>query len=433
MNDVLITALLIGSLFLILGSGVWIGLTLSGVAWIGMQLFSARPAGDAMAVTIWGSSSSWTLTALPLFIWMGEILFRTRLSQDMFRGLAPWMQNLPGRLLHVNVVGCAIFAAVSGSSAATCATIGKMSLPELRKRGYPEIMSVGSLAGAGTLGLLTPPSIIMIVYGVTADVSIADLFIAGVIPGILLALIFSGYIAFWSLRHPELIPPADAPMSFAQKVSESRNLIPVILLITAVLGSIYTGVATATEAAGLGVVGALVLSTVQGSMSWNTFKESLMGGTRLYCMIAMILAGAAFLTLSMGYIGLPRHLAEWIATLGLSKFQLIMALTVFYVILGCFLDGISMVVLTMGVIMPTIQKAGIDPLWFGIFIVIVVEMAQVTPPVGFNLFVMQGMTKHQIGYIAKAAFPFFLLMVAMVLLLYAFPQIITFLPAQMKA
>jgi C4-dicarboxylate transporter, DctM subunit len=433
MNDILITSLLIGALFLILGSGVWIGLSLSGVAWIGMQLFSARPAGDAMAVTIWGSSSSWTLTALPLFIWMGEILFRTRLSQDMFRGLAPWMQNLPGRLLHVNVVGCAIFAAVSGSSAATCATIGKMSLPELRKRGYPEIMSVGSLAGAGTLGLLIPPSIIMIVYGVTADVSIADLFIAGVIPGILLALIFSGYIAIWSLRHPELIPPADAPMSFAQKISESRNLIPVILLITAVLGSIYTGIATATEAAGLGVVGALVLSTVQGSMSWSTFKESLMGGTRLYCMIAMILAGAAFLTLSMGYIGLPRHLAEWIATLGLSKFQLIMALTVFYVILGCFLDGISMVVLTMGVIMPTIQKAGIDPLWFGIFIVIVVEMAQVTPPVGFNLFVMQGMTKHQIGYIAKAAFPFFMLMVVMVLLLYAFPQIITFLPAQMKA
>ena len=432
MNDVVITALLIGALFLILGSGVWIGLSLSGVAWIGMQLFSARPAGDAMAVTIWGSSSSWTLTALPLFIWMGEILFRTRLSQDMFRGLAPWMQNLPGRLLHVNVVGCAIFAAVSGSSAATCATIGKMSLPELRKRGYPEIMSVGSLAGAGTLGLLIPPSIIMIVYGVTADVSIADLFIAGVIPGILLALLFSSYIAFWSLRHPELIPAADAPMTFAQKISESRNLIPVILLITAVLGSIYAGIATATEAAGLGVVGALVLSTVQGSMNWSTFKESLMGGTRLYCMIAMILAGAAFLTLSMGYIGLPRHLAEWIATLGLSKFQLVMALTVFYVILGCFLDGISMVVLTMGVIMPTIQKAGIDPLWFGIFIVIVVEMAQVTPPVGFNLFVMQGMTKHQIGYIAKAAFPFFLLMVVMVLLLYAFPQIITFLPAQMK-
>jgi tripartite ATP-independent transporter DctM subunit len=432
MSDFAITALLIASLFLILGSGVWIGLTLSGVAWIGMQLFSSRPAGDAMAVTIWGSSSSWTLTALPLFIWMGEILFRTRLSQDMFKGLAPWMQALPGRLLHVNVVGCAIFAAVSGSSAATCATIGKMSLPELNKRGYPDIMSVGSLAGAGTLGLLIPPSIIMIVYGVTADVSISQLFIGGVIPGILLAGIFSLYIAFWSLTHKDLIPPADAKMTLGQKLHESRHLIPVVLLIAAVLGSIYSGIATATEAAGLGVVGSLILSVLQGSMSWATFKESLMGGTRLYCMIALILAGAAFLTLSMGYIGLPRHLAEWIGGLGLSKFQLIMALTAFYVVLGCFLDGISMVVLTMGVIMPTVQKAGIDPLWFGIFIVIVVEMAQVTPPVGFNLFVLQGMTNRSIVYIARAAFPFFLLMVAMVVLLYVFPQIVTFLPLQMR-
>ena len=432
MSDFAITALLIGSLFLILGSGVWIGLTLSGVAWIGMQLFSSRPAGDAMAVTIWGSASSWTLTALPLFIWMGEILFRTRLSQDMFKGLAPWMQALPGRLLHVNVVGCAIFAAVSGSSAATCATIGKMSLPELTRRGYPEIMSIGSLAGAGTLGLLIPPSIIMIVYGVTADVSISQLFIGGVIPGILLALIFSLYIAGWSLMYADKIPAPDAPMRFKEKLYESRNLIPVVLLIAAVLGSIYSGIATATEAAGLGVVGSLVLSALQGSLSWSTFKESLLGGTRLYCMIALILAGAAFLTLSMGYIGLPRHLAEWIASLGLSQFELIMALTAFYVVLGCFLDGISMVVLTMGVIMPTVHKAGIDPLWFGIFIVIVVEMAQVTPPVGFNLFVMQGMTRRSIVYIARAAFPFFLLMVGMVVLLYVFPQIVTFLPMHMK-
>jgi len=433
MSDLSVTLLLIGALFLILASGVWIGLTLSGVAWIGMQLFSSRPAGDAMAVTIWGSSASWTLTALPLFIWMGEILFRTRLSQDMFKGLAPWMQALPGRLLHTNVVGCAIFAAVSGSSAATCATIGKMSLPELSKRGYPDIMAVGSLAGAGTLGLLIPPSIIMIVYGVTADVSISQLFIAGVIPGILLAGIFSLYIALWSIANPGKIPPADARMTFWQKVRESRHLIPVVVLIAAVLGSIYAGLATATEAAGLGVLGSLVISAVQGSMNWETFKASLMGGTRLYCMIALILAGAAFLTLSMGYIGLPRHLAEWIATLGLSKFQLILALTAFYAVLGCFLDGISMVVLTMGVIMPTVQKAGIDTLWFGIFIVIVVEMAQVTPPVGFNLFVLQGMTNRSIVYIARAAFPFFLLMTLMVAILYAFPQIVTILPQHMKS
>ncbi len=432
MSDIAITSLLVVSLFLILGSGVWIGLTLSGVAWIGMQLFSARPAGDAMAVTIWGASSSWTLTALPLFVWMGEILFRTRLSQDMFKGLAPWMQSLPGRLLHTNVVGCAIFAAVSGSSAATCATIGKMSLPELKKRGYPDDIVIGTLAGAGTLGLLIPPSIIMIVYGVSADVSISKLFIAGVIPGIMLACLFSGYIMFWALRNPTLVPPADAPMSLMEKLRESRALIPVVLLIVAVLGSIYAGIATATEAAAVGVVGSLVISLLQGSLNWNTFKDSLMGATRLYCMIALILAGAAFLTLSMGYIGLPRHLAEWIASLGLSQFQLIMVLTVFYVILGYFLDGISMVVLTMGVIMPTVTKAGIDPLWFGIFIVLVVEMAQITPPVGFNLFVMQGMTGRQLPYIARVTMPMFFLMVLAVLLVYTFPALVTWLPQKMQ-
>ena len=432
MNDLLIMGLLVLSLFLILGSGVWIGLTLSGVAWIGMQMFSARPAGDAMAVTIWGSASSWTLTALPLFVWMGEILFRTRLSQDMFKGLSPWLQILPGRLLHTNVAGCAIFAAVSGSSAATCATIGKMTLPELKKRGYPDDIVIGTLAGSGTLGLLIPPSIIMIVYGVTADVSIAKLFIAGVLPGILLALLFSGYIVFWALRNPDKVPPADAPMSFMQKLRESRSLIPVVLLIVGVLGSIYSGIATATEAAAVGVVGALILSGLQGSLNWTSFRDSLMGATRLYCMMALILAGAAFLTLSMGYIGLPRHLAEWIASQGLSQFQLICALMVFFIVLGCFLDGISMVVLTMGVIMPTVIAAGIDPLWFGIFVVLVVEMAQITPPVGFNLFVLQGMTGRQLPYIARVTLPMFVLMIVAVLIIYFVPSIVTWLPLNMK-
>ena len=432
MTDMMITGLLVLTLFLILGSGVWIGLALSGVAWVGMQMFSARPAGDAMAMTIWGSASSWTLTALHLFIWMGEILFRTRLSQDMFKGLAPWMQALPGRLLHTNVVGCAIFAAVSGSSAATCATIGKMTLPELQKRGYPDDIVIGTLSGSGTLGLLIPPSIIMIVYGVAADVSIAQLFIAGVLPGLMLAGLFSGYIVVWALRHPDQIPPRDAPMSFMQKIQASSSLIPVVLLIAAVLGSIYTGFATATEAAAVGVLGSLVLSSLQGSMSWSVFKEALMGATRLYCMIALILAGAAFLTLSMGYIGLPRHLAEWIGGLGLSPFALIMALMVFFIILGCFLDGISMVVLTMGVLMPTVQKAGIDPIWFGIFIVLVVEMAQITPPVGFNLFVLQGMTGKQLTYVARVSMPMFFLMIGAVLLIYFVPGIVTWLPTQMK-
>lgn len=425
MNDLAITAALLVALLLILGSGVWVGLTLTGVAWMAVTLFSARPAGDAMAVTVWGSSSSWTLTALPLFVWMGEILFRTRLSQDMFKGLAPWVQGLPGRLLHTNVIGCTIFAAVSGSSAATCATIGKMTLPELTRRGYPEHMVIG------TLGLLIPPSIIMIVYGVAAEVSISKLFIAGVLPGILLACLFSGYIMFWALRNPGQVPAADGKTTFMQKLVCSRSLIPVVLLIAAVLGSIYSGVATATEAAAVGVVGSLVLSTLQGSMNWPTFRDALMGATRLYCMIALILAGAAFLTLAMGYIGLPRHLAEWIASLGLSKAQLIFALSVFFIILGCFLDGISMVVLTMGVLMPTVQAAGIDAIWFGIFVVLVVEMAQITPPVGFNLFVLQGMTGRQLTWIARVTMPMFFLMCAAVTLIYVFPGIVTWLPQQM--
>ena len=431
MSDLAVTSLLILTLFLILGSGVWIGLTLSGVAWIGMQLFASRPAGDAMAVTIWGSASSWTLTALPLFVWMGEILFRTRLSQDMFKGLSPWMQSLPGRLLHTNVVGCTIFAAVSGSSAATCATIGKMTLPELRRRGYPDHMIVGTLAGASTLGLLIPPSIIMIVYGVAAEVSIARLFIAGVVPGILLGVLFSGYIVVWALRNPGQVPAADARMTLGQKLSASRSLIPVVLLIAAVLGSIYAGIATATEAAAVGVVGSLIISATQGSMSWANFRDALMGATRLYCMIALILAGAAFLTLSMGYIGLPRHLAEWIASLGLTQGQLLTALAAFFIVLGCFLDGISMVVLTMGVLMPTVQKAGIDPIWFGIFVVLVVEMAQITPPVGFNLFVLQGMTGRELPWIAKVSLPMFGLMCLAVLLIYLFPGLVTWLPQQM--
>ncbi len=430
--EALITTLLVVALFALLGSGVWIGLALAGVAWIGMELFSSRPAGDAMAVTIWGSSSSWTLTALPLFVWMGEILFRTRLSEDMFRGLAPWLERVPGRLLHTNIIGCTIFAAVSGSSAATCATIGKMTLPELRARGYPEGITIGSLAGAGTLGLLIPPSIIMIVYGVAANVSIAQLFIAGVVPGLLLALLFSGYIVVWALANQSAVPAIAQRTSFAQKLAASRHLIPVVLLIGAVLGSIYVGLATATEAAAFGVVGALLVSAAQGSLNRRTFGDSLMGATRLYCMIALILSGAAFLTLSMGFIGLPRDLAEWIGSLGLSPFALIVALAAFYILLGCFLDGISMVVLTMGVILPTIEKAGIDLLWFGIFLVVVVEMAQITPPVGFNLFVLQGMTRREITWIARQALPMFLLMCVAVLLLWFFPDLVTWLPRQMK-
>ncbi len=300
-------------LFLLLGTGVWVGLALMGVAFVGMELFTSRPAGDTMLTTIWTSSSSWTLTALPLFIWMGEILYRTRLSEDMFRGLAPWLARLPGGLVHTNIVGCTVFAAVSGSSAATLTTVGKMSIPELRARGYPEEMIIGTLAGAATLGLMIPPSLTLIVYGVTINESISKLFIAGILPGLVLAAMFMGYVAVYSKVSSKWKPKTEPAMNFAEKVRNSRFLIPVIALILVVIGSMYLGFATATEAAAFGVIGSLTLAGTQGSLSWSTFTASLMGATRTSAMIALILAGAAFLSLSMGFTGLPRALAELIA------------------------------------------------------------------------------------------------------------------------
>ena len=405
MNELYATVIFLFVLFLLLGSSVWIGLALMGVAWVGMELFTSRPAGDAMITTIWTGASSWTLTALPLFIWMGEILYRTRLSQDMFRGLAPWMRFLPGGLLHTNIAACTIFAAVSGSSAATLTTVGKMSIPELRRRGYPEFMIIGTLAGAATLGLMIPPSLTLIVYGVTINESITKLFMAGIIPGLVLASLFMAYIMAWHFFSKGPRPDPEPPMSFRTMVAESRFLIPVLMLVTVVIGSMYMGYATATEAAAVGVIGALSLAAAQGSLSWSTFSTSLMGATRTSAMISLILMGAFFLSLSMGFTGLPRALAAWIDSMHMSPLVLIMALTVFYVFLGMFLDGISSVVLTMAIVEPMIRQAGIDVIWFGIFIVVVVEMAQVTPPIGFNLFVLQGMTRHEISYIAKTAVP----------------------------
>ncbi|WP_417433981.1 TRAP transporter large permease [Hoeflea sp.] len=419
-------------LFLLLGTGVWVGLALLGVAWLGMELFTLRPAGDAMMTIIWRSASSWSLTALPLFIWMGEILFRTRLSEDMFRGLSPWMARLPGGLLHTNVVGCTVFAAVSGSSAATLTTVGKMSIPELRKRGYPEHMVIGTLAGAATLGLMIPPSLTLIVYGVTINESITKLFMAGIVPGLVLALMFMAYVGLYSKFSSRYAPMNEPEMSFGEKLANSRFLIPVLLLIAAVIGSMYLGYATATEAAAIGVIGALLLAIAQGSLNRSTFVESLMGAMRTSAMIALILSGAAFLSLSMGFTGLPRALAEWIGSLALTRFELLMALLVFYIVIGCFLDGISSVVLTIAVVEPMIRQAGIDIIWFGIFIVVVVEMAQITPPIGFNLFVLQGMTGHEMSFISRAAFPMFLIMVVMVFVLIGFPDLATWLPDNIR-
>jgi len=431
MTEIFLTIFFICVLLFFLGSGIWVAISMIGVSAIGMMLFTSRPVGDAMATTIWGTASSWTLTALPLFVWMGEILFRTKLSENLFKGLSPWMQKLPGGLIHVNVVGCALFAAISGSSAATVATVGKMSIPELRKRKYPEKILLGSLAGSGTLGLLIPPSIILIIYGVAVQESIAKLFIAGIVPGIMIALIFMSYVIVWSLINKRNMPKILEEYSFLEKIKRSKQLLPVIILIFAVIGSIYTGIATATEAASLGVVGALILSFLQKSLTVETFKSSLLGATKTSCMIAFILAGSTFLSLAMGFTGLPRNLAMWIQNMDLSPYVLIFVLMIFYIILGMFLDGISAVVLTMAIIEPMIRQAGFDMIWFGIFLVIVVEMAQITPPVGFNLFVLQGMANKDMGYIARSAFPLFLLMVLAVILVVVFPEIALWMPEQM--
>ncbi|MBV1926949.1 MAG: TRAP transporter large permease subunit [Rhodobacteraceae bacterium] len=432
MTEAYATIVFLFVLFTLLGSSIWVGLALMGVAWVGMEMFTTRPAGDAMITTIWTGASSWTLTALPLFIWMGEILYRTRLSQDMFRGLAPWMAKLPGGLLHTNIAGCTIFAAVSGSSAATLTTVGKMSIPELRKRGYPENMIVGTLAGAATLGLMIPPSLTLIVYGVSINESIIKLFMAGIFPGLVLAALFTSYIVAWHYIRPDQRPPPEPHMPLGEMISESRFLIPVLLLVFAVIGSMYFGWATATEAAAVGVLGSLTLAMLQGSLTFKAFLESLMGATRTSAMIALILMGAAFLSLSMGFTGLPRALAAWIDQKQLSPITLIAALTLFYIVLGMFLDGISSVVLTMAIVEPMIRQAGIDVIWFGIFVVVVVEMAQVTPPIGFNLFVLQGMTRHEIGYISKTAIPMVGLMLLMIVILVAFPSLATWLPENIR-
>jgi tripartite ATP-independent transporter DctM subunit len=428
MDILLVGGLLLLIMMVLLSGGVWIAMTLAICGWVGQSFFTTSSPGNNLFSSFWESNASWELAALPLFIWMGEILFRSKLSEEMFEGLRPWLNRVPGRLMHTTILGCGIFGSVSGSSAATCATISKVALPELLKRGYSEKIALGSLATAGTLGILIPPSITMVVYAVAADASIIRVFLAGFLPGFLLMALFSGYIIWWSLRHPDQVPAADPPCSFAEKIRRSGSLIPCSALIIFIVWVLVAGYATATECAAYGVVGSLGLAWWSKSLTWETFREGLMATTRTSCMIMFILAGAAFLTKTMAFTGIPRELAEWVNAMQLSPYVLIAALTVIYLILGTALDGISMIVLTSAVVLPMIQKAGFDLVWFGIFIVLLVEIAEVTPPVGFNLFVLQNMTGKDSNTIAKAAIPFFGCLVVCIVLITVFPQIVTVLP-----
>ena len=421
-------ALLLAIMLLLLAGGVWIAMTLAIVGWVGQAFFTNTLPGKNLFSAFWESNASWELAALPLFIWMGEILFRTKLSEEMFEGLRPWLNRVPGRLMHTTILGCGVFGSVSGSSAATCATIAKVALPELKRRGYNEKLAIGSLATAGTLGILIPPSITMVVYAVAADASIIRIFLAGFLPGFLLMLLFSGYIGWWSLRHPDQVPPADPPTTFMEKIRLSGNLIPCALLIVFIVWVLVAGWATATECAAFGVLGSLAIAAWGRSLTWQNFKDGLMGATRTSCMIMFILAGAAFLTKTMAFTGIPRELAEWVDGMHLSPYALISALVLVYLVLGTALDGISMIVLTSAVVLPMVQKAGFDLVWFGIFVVLLVEIAEVTPPVGFNLFVLQNMTGKDSNVIAKAAIPFFFCLVACIAIITIFPSVVTVLP-----
>ena len=425
--------LLLILLCVLLGTGLWIPMSLAVVGYIGMMAVHPQP-GLFLASSMWESTGSWTLAALPMFVWMGEILFRTKLSEELFNGLSPWVRWLPGRLLHVNILACGIFGSVSGSSAATCATVSKIALPELRRRGYDESVAVGSLATAGTLGIMIPPSIIMVVYAVAAEVSIVRVFIAGMIPGILVMALFSAYIAIWAVLNPTKQPPKEPALSFREKMRASAQLIPCAILIIAVIGTMFVGWATATEAAGFGVLGSLILAAVTRTLTWQSFKESLMGATRLSCMIMFILAGAAFLTKAMALTGIPSALAAGAEALNLGPFGIITILTVVYLILGTALDGVSMIVLTTSIVVPMVQSAGFDLVWFGIFIVLLVEIAEITPPLGFNLFVMQTMTGKEQTEVAWASLPFFLMLVLTVVLITLFPvTLVTGLPEWLLA
>lgn len=424
---IVVSALLV----LFLGGGVWIGVSLFMVGLLGLALFTELPVTTILANIVWNQVSSSTMMSLPLFVFMGEILFRSKISENLFRGLSPWMDAIPGRLFHVNVFACTLFAAVSGSSAATTATVGKIVLPELDKRGYDRKLAIGSLAGSGSIGFMIPPSMMMLVYGIMADVSIGQLFIAGIIPGILTALIFSAYIAIECLIHHDYAPRGRSEYTWKDRIRGIPLLAPALGLVAAVLGSIYAGWATPTEAAAVGVTGALIIAALLRSLSWDVFKTALRSAVKTACMIMWIVCGAAYFSVALGYLGVARSLTQFIGDLGLSPYFLIAILSAMYLFLGCLLDGFSMIVMSLPIALPLIRLAGFDPLWFGIYLVLMIQLAQITPPVGFNLFIINGLVEEDIVKISVYTLPFFFLLFLVTMLITLYPQIVLFLPRQM--
>nr|WP_235185496.1 TRAP transporter large permease subunit [Desulfonatronum thiodismutans] len=436
----ILALVLLGIMFALLLSSMWIGFALFATGFAGLLLYDVTlpptisiwdRIAQILANSIWNSLNSWALAALPLFILMGELLYRTAISTRLMNALTPWLSNVPGRLYHINVAACSLFAAVSGSSAATTATVGKITLKELRRRGYDKRLAIGSLAGAGTLGFLIPPSLIMIIYGVLSDTSIGRLFMAGILPGLVLAGMYSLYIAIACLLRPEAVPASDERYTMRQRLVALKDLLPVVLLIILVLGGIYAGLTTPTEAAAIGVLGALGLALVSGSLTRTALTESLLSTVKTTAMICFIIAGAAFMSQMVGFVGITRSVSQYITALELSPYMLLLVLGLMYLLLGMILDGISIVVMTLPIVLPIVVLAGFDPLWFGIFVVIMVELSQITPPVGFSIFVIQFISREDVGTIFKATFPFFLITVFMVVLITVFPELVFYLPNKM--
>lgn len=421
---------LLGLLFLFLGSTVWVGVSLFIVGIISILLFTNNPPLTILSNILWNNTNSATMMALPLFILMGEILVRSKLSENLFKGLAPWMNFLPGRLLHINIVASGLFSAVSGSSAATTATVGKITLPELFKRNYNRSLSIGSLAGAGTLGFLIPPSMMMIVYGIAAEVSIGRLFIAGIAPGIMLAVGFSGYIIVRSLISRNGVQDEET-FTWSDRFKALPQLLPVILLIVLVLGSIYTGWATPTEAASVGVLGAFIIALFSRNLNRKVLTEIIIGSVKTSTMIMLIVCGASYLSVTVGYLNIPQKLTLFISELGLTGFQLIIILSIMYIILGMLLDGFSLIVMSLPLALPLIVAAGFDPLWFGIYLILMIEIAQITPPVGFNLFVINGLVKEDVLKIAYYAIPSFIIILLATAIITVYPEIVFWLPEKM--
>ena len=415
-----------------LAIGVRVGLALGLVGLTSLYFLLSSPAPITLAERSWQSVNSFTLTAVPMFVLMGALLLRSGLSEQVFEALAKWMGRFPGGIAHAGVGACTIFAAVSGSSLATAATMGIVACPEMEKRGYNPKLAYGSIAAGGTLGILIPPSIAMIIYGSTVGAPVATLFIAGIVPGALLALSFMGVVFVWALIDRNAAPRGER-FSWRARFAALLDILPIALLIGAVLGVLYAGVATPTEAGAMGAMAALAICYFRRRLDRVVLLEVLLETVRVTAFLFLIIVGAAILTHSFDYLRLPKILVEAVTAADLSPLLVMIAISLVYIVLGMFIDSISMMVMTLPVIFPVVVGMGFDPIWFGVVVVILMEIGLITPPVGMNLFALRGIGERaSMTDIVHGVIPFALIMVLGVVLLYWQPGLATWLPATMR-